>query len=416
MIRNLLRLAFCIALAATPAFAVNASVGTCLPQFTTFSTITQAINAVPAGSTIFVCPGTYPEQLFINKKLSLRGAFNGSTGAAVITAPAGGLVQNTSSLATGNPIAAQIVFDGVSSASVSYLVVDGSNNNIQTCGLNPIGIYYRNSSGSIMKNSVLNQILPSGFTGCQSGLGIFVQSGPSNTSTVSISGNYVHNYQKNGITGNEVGTAVTITGNTVIGSGPTSGAAENSIQIGFGATGTITGNTVGDDIWAPDTSTDPGDAAAGILVFGSFNITISSNVVNSTQFGISVNTDSADNLSGNGNIIKLNKVSTSEIFDGIDLCSNANTVTGNTVTGSDESAVHFDDTCTGLSTGNSVSGNTLNTACTAFLFGPGASGNPIGTNTIINTLSVAVNGFNTCTPPGLATAHRVRVRPHGFRP
>jgi hypothetical protein len=117
------------------------------------------------------------------------------------------------------------------------------------------------------------------------------------------------------------------------------------------------------------------------------------------------------------NTIKLNKVSTSEIFDGIDLCSNFNSVTGNTVTGSDEAAVHFDDTCTATSTGNSVSGNTLNTACTAFLFGPGAgSGNIVGTNTIVNTLALNVMGTNSCTPPGLAAAHRVRTRPHAFRP
>jgi hypothetical protein len=297
MTRHLVRLAICIALVSTPAFAATVSVGSCLPQYTTFPAITLAINSVPSGSTIFVCPGTYPEQLLINKRLTIKGAFNGSMGAAAITAPAGGIVQNTTSLATGNPIAAQIVFDGSSAANVSYLVVDGSNNNIQTCGLDLIGIYYRNSSGTITKTSLLNQTLPPGFTGCQSGLGIFVQSG-GGTSAVNINGNYVHNYQKNGITGNEAGTNVTITGNTVIGSGPTTGAAENSIQLGVGATGSITGNTVGDDIWAPDVVTDPGDAAAGILVYGSHSITISSNVVNSTQFGISVNSDSPDGLSG----------------------------------------------------------------------------------------------------------------------
>jgi hypothetical protein len=112
----------------------------------------------------------------------LRARRKRRAGAAVIIVPAGGLVQNTTSLATGNPIAAQIVFDGATSANLSYLVVDGSNNNIQTCGLNLIGIYDRNSSGTITKNSLLNQTLPSGFTGCPSGLGIFVQSGDAGTS------------------------------------------------------------------------------------------------------------------------------------------------------------------------------------------------------------------------------------------
>jgi parallel beta-helix repeat protein len=186
--------------------------------------------------------------------------------------------------------------------------------------------------------------------------------------------------------------------------------------LGFGGIGTVTGNTVGDDIWAPDVVTDPDDAAAGILVFGSSGITIASNTVNSTQFGISVDADSADHLSGDNNTIKTNKISTSEIFAGIDLCSSGNSVTGNFVTGSDESAIHFDDTCNGSSTGNSASGNTLNTACTAFLSGPGAAGNTTTMNTILNTLNVSVTGTNTCTHRGLPRRRHARVRPHAIRP
>jgi len=49
-------------------------VGTCSNQFPQYPTIQQAVNAVPAGSTIYVCPGNYPEQVIINKALSLKGA------------------------------------------------------------------------------------------------------------------------------------------------------------------------------------------------------------------------------------------------------------------------------------------------------------------------------------------------------
>ena len=81
----------------------------------------------------------------------------------------------------------------------------------------------------------MNEVLSSGLAGCQSGLGIFVQSGNSGSSTVNVNNNHVENYQKNGITGNEAGTNITVANNTVIGQGPTTGAAENSVQIGFGA-------------------------------------------------------------------------------------------------------------------------------------------------------------------------------------
>src|ERR1700747_1958506 len=93
------------------------------------------------------------------------------------------------------------------------------------------------------------------------------------------------NYQKNGITGNELGTTVTISGNTVVGQGPTNGAAENSIQISFGGTGQTRSNPAVDNIWAPDTISDSADAASGILVFASAGVTVSGNTIGNNQFG-----------------------------------------------------------------------------------------------------------------------------------
>jgi parallel beta-helix repeat protein len=57
-----------------------------------------------------------------------------------------------------------------------------------------------------------------------------------------------------------------------------------------GNTGKITTNTVIDDIWQSDTSTDTGDAVYGILVYSSTGITVSNNVLGSTQFGIAIET------------------------------------------------------------------------------------------------------------------------------
>ena len=56
------------------------------------------------------------------------------------------------------------------------------------------------------------------------GLGIYVQSASPSTSTVKIQNSTVRGIQKNGITGNEVGTTVTITANSVVGAGPTTTA------------------------------------------------------------------------------------------------------------------------------------------------------------------------------------------------
>ena len=59
--------------------------------------------------------------------------------------------------------------------------------------------------------------------GCQSGLGILVQSG-GGSSVVTIANSSIHDYQKNGITANEAGTHVTISGNVVTGLGTAAAA------------------------------------------------------------------------------------------------------------------------------------------------------------------------------------------------
>ena len=51
----------------------NFAVGTCRPRLRSFTTIQAAVSGVPAGSTVLVCPGTYPEQVTITQPLSLQG-------------------------------------------------------------------------------------------------------------------------------------------------------------------------------------------------------------------------------------------------------------------------------------------------------------------------------------------------------
>ncbi|HEV2381062.1 MAG TPA: hypothetical protein VG206_14875 [Terriglobia bacterium] len=371
-----------------------------------YPTITLAVNSVFAGSTIFVCPGTYAEQVVITKKLNLTGvSSNGTNGPSasgadnpVVTSPAGGVVQNTTSLATGNPIAAQILVGGtnpgvLTGVAISNITVDGSNNLLSGCGAAElIGIFYQNASGTINHVATRHQRLDTADNGCQNGLGIFVQSGNSLTSTVTIENSSVHSYQKNGITGNEVGTNVTITNNYVVGQGSTTGAAENGIQIGFGGTGKVSGNTVMDDLWAPDTISDPGDAASGILIYGggstlpgSGGITIGGNVVGSAQFSIALIDDTFDGFYADGSTITTNRVLGTQIFDAIDVCANNNTVSSNTVFASDESALHLDSSCGGTGNGNTINKNTLNETCAGVLEGSGTSGNLLGTGTNANS-------------------------------
>jgi parallel beta-helix repeat protein len=409
--------------------AATVAVGTCKPTVHQYPTIGAAVAAVPAGTTVDVCPGTYPEQVLINKELTLIGIVFGANDSAVVVPPSGGLVSNGSDI-FGNPVAAQI-FVQSTNVTVSHLTVDGTGNNIAGCSAPTLeGIYFQNSSGKITDNVVRNQFQTdfTDYGGCQNGLAINVESLTS-SNAVTVSDNSVRSYQKNGITATgastgpgSAGPAVTITANYIVGLAATAmnwpgGAAENGIQIGFGATGTVSLNTVNDNIWWNDTSGDPGDAASGILIYASEGITVSGNSVGSAQFGIVADTDPSYGPA-DGATITSNKVSGTQIFDAIDVCSSSNTVKSNTIYGSAESGIHLDDSC-GSGNNNSVTANTINEACAGILLGTGS--NPtISPNTFLNVTNTTLAG-DVCTPAagvkaGGVSQKRPSLRPSPYKP
>src|SRR5208282_4229655 len=97
------------------------------------------VTAVPVGGTIDVCPGTYPEQVLITKNLTLIGILpvSSTMDAAVVVTPVAGLASNGSDI-FGNPVAAQIFVQGAA-VTVSHITVDGSNNQLPDCSVDPIG-------------------------------------------------------------------------------------------------------------------------------------------------------------------------------------------------------------------------------------------------------------------------------------
>ena len=383
------------------ASASSVTVGKCNPGGVHFTTIQQAIDAVAPGFTIKICPDTYREQLKITKKLTLQGIANGSADGVVIASPVAGLVANTTSLATSEAIAAHVWVDAASGVNMTNLIVDSAGNNINSCAPDLIGIYYQNSSGGLNHVVTRNQWVgasesDTGLNGCQTGLGIFAQSGGGGTSVLAVSNSSVHDYQKNGITGNESGTSLTVLNSQVVGQGATNGAAENGIQIAFGASGSVSGNSVIDDIWAPDTSTDPGDAAAGILLYDAAPgaVSVKLNSVGNTQFGIALveatpGQDEGETVSGN-------RVFATRIFDAIDVCANNNTVQTNTITNSSESAIHLDASCGTTGNSNTVTGNTISDTNVGLLKDTGVSGNTVIPNTYFTSIMT--------DPPGAARA------------
>ncbi|MFZ0359027.1 MAG: right-handed parallel beta-helix repeat-containing protein [Terriglobales bacterium] len=417
-------------LAASPMFAGNLAVGTCEPSYTSFPSISAAVSAAPASgsTTVYVCPGTYPEQVRITKKITLKGvAFDGAN-AAVITPPPGGLVTNATSTFNGGNIQAMVLVQNAT-ATVEDLTLDATGNGA-VCGGDPIGIFYQNANGTITRNSVLNVQVVGAF-GCQGGLGIYLQSGPTTGSpnpsnaadaTVIISYNVVENYDKNGITadgtptGNTSNVNATISYNTVMGAGEVSDNAQNGIQM-YGANGSITNNVIDGNWYAPSVCSNQGCyVATGVLVLQSYAPIINTNYISNSNVGIyvaSINPGDTNNATVNSNVISANHEYTAggSGGDGILLCANNSTATLNKINGSDESGIHVD-WCGDLTPTDTATGNTINSGCAGILVDPPATGTTTP-NTYYNAgTQVLTTALDVCAPALGPMKGAATSRPH----
>jgi hypothetical protein len=320
-----------------------------------YTKIQDAINAASAGDEIVVCNGIYAEQLSIPKSLDIEAD------SGVFLVPAS-IQQNATSLATGNAIAAAVFVSGAANVSITGLTVDGINNGITECAPVLIGVYFQNSSGSLQHATVRNFALSASLNGCQSGTGVFVESGGGQSSDVEISDCSIHGYQKNGVTANETGTNARIHDNIVTGAGPTTGAAQNGIQIGFSATGAIRGNTVANNFWSPcNDATTCTSVATAILVTQSNNVRVGENTVGIDQVGIFID--------GNDNHVHGNSAFSASVFENITILGNGNRIEENRVFNGGDADIFVQ------GNNNTVMGNLITEAPAGILEGSGSTGN-----------------------------------------
>lgn len=124
------------------------------------------------------------------------------------------------------------------------------------------GIDFVDGGGSV-ENTTIDNLLRGGYTGCQNGLGIHAFNSAATPVSLVVDGNTISRYNKNGITVNGAISA-TVTNNTVTGAGPLGSgyAAQNGIQIGFGASGLVSGNSVSGNWYTPTS-----DVACGLLFY-----------------------------------------------------------------------------------------------------------------------------------------------------
>lgn len=319
----LLLLAAVLHLGARPAAAQNVVVGRCMPKLASFATIQAAVFAAPLNATVFVCPGTYPEQVTLSAPVTVEGVVSGTLGRAVITVPPNGLVNN-STLLTGGTLAAQVLVTvGTPSVNITNITVDGSGGNPSAAFL--VGIVYDiGTSGTVNKVTVRNQN-PS-----LVGYGIVAQNSLTINGSVTIENSSIHDVNLFGIfaVSNQTPPTLTATirGNRI-------STYPNGVGIWDQSAGTVVGNVIN----AASDGIDLGSTASAVA-----------NTVQNAQHGIDV--------SGSGNVVKSNTVFNSSIA-AIELFVNGATVENNIIT---EAPVGIEFGCfTGT-----VSGNTINDAST----------------------------------------------------
>lgn len=127
-------------------------------------------------------------------------------------------------------------------------------------GANYFGVVVNGAAVDVI-SSLIHDIGESPLNGDQHGVAIYYAYG--STSSGTIAGNTISNYQKGGIVANGSGVSVAIRNNVVTGQGPVDWIAQNGIQIGWGASASVMWNTVSDNSYT-GTSTVSG----GIIVVG----------------------------------------------------------------------------------------------------------------------------------------------------
>jgi len=302
-----------------PLLASIVQVGTCKTNVASYPTISAAVSAVSAGSTVEVCPGTYAEQVTITEALTLVGVAQGSADQVVITVPDDGLVANAASI-FGQPVAAQLLIQSASPVNITNIAVDGTGGDM-ACVSNTwiAGIFYTStSSGTLNKVRASNQI----DGGC--GVAIWAENGDTENQSVTIENSSAYNVDNAGIftaSGGTPSLSVNLIGNVVNASGVAGIVAQN-------VTGQIRTNIIS------NTSIGVFGNAAGINIAG--------NTVVASGYGIYLvqgGTATGNNVSGSntgvllaapGATVKNNRV-VSSAGVGLELGCFTATVSGNTI-------------------------------------------------------------------------------------
>lgn len=324
-----------------------------------YQTIQAAVNTVPSGSTIEVCPGIYPEQVVISKPLTLT-AFTGAASEAsnaqvVIQIPAGGATGLVHDPIVGN-IYFEILVSSTGPVNITDIAFDGTGNNIPPGWGNLAAIFYEESSGTVNGVSIANE---ADYTG-----GEGIMAAANTIQTVTVENSDFRSLDGMGIWG-ATNTASSLTFN--VKSNTINNTGDNGVYLLGSVSGTIQSNLI-----------NGSGNGFGMLLDGSAATITANTIVASTVDGPP---NSGIEVNGGSNTVKGNRILSGPIGVGIVLTGMATggSVTGNTITGG-YSGYGIDMCGQGTASGFTVTGNTI-VDTPGFGLRKPASGNTITPNT-----------------------------------
>lgn len=227
-----------------------------------FNTITDAITTVPAGTKVLVCSGSYPENVVVDKSLTLKGAFAGTAGYDVSR---DGTNEALISPATGRAVSiintSDVVFDGFTIQNVNDTAISsganyGGPSDTVTVANNRVldvhagaGLYTNGPAGTVSNWAVSGNLVRNVESSVGSGINLWKVDGGT------ISDNHVEDSAFGGI---QINTAnnVEISGNTI------SNTAHNGINVAASSTVHVFGNTI------TDANTSATATEAGLTLYG----------------------------------------------------------------------------------------------------------------------------------------------------
>ena len=312
------------------AFATSVAVGpsTCKPSLVHFSTIQAAVNAVPFGTIIDVCPGNYPEQVVITQPLTLMGVTDGTGNAAVITVPGGGLLLQNGTSASFGAVAAQLMVENTVGVVINNLVVDGAGascpgsfvfpNRITGIGVLNVGSANDGTTAAKIQNVVI-----------RNEQACFGDGVLADTSYATITASEIHDINQTAI--DAYNAKYSITNNSI-----QRGGAFGIVLVNDAGGTVVSGNNVSNCSTgilseSPNAATISNNTAlnnffVGIEIYFGYYQTVTNNVASDSWWPVVVEFGFFDTVQGN-------KISDANFFDGIlDFASfGGNNITKNTV-------------------------------------------------------------------------------------